>query len=107
MMSVMFGVIELMPRFKQNRLDLGDIFIHEMSRAALDRQFDAIKREKQFDDLVEIASKCFRLDKKDVSIRLDKPSYSYIKAEYNDYYSKVDSEKEELATILEYRDIYN
>jgi hypothetical protein len=107
MLSTIFGVIDLMPRFKSNRLQLGQIFIHEACRATLDRQFNPANKQILFNELVDLTCECFKLKAEHVRLQIDRPAYSYIKMDYTEMYTKMDSEKEEMDTIFEFREIYN
>ena len=66
------------------------IFVHEVSRACLDRLPNEILKTQAFNNLIEIASEVFKLEPKYlVKINMDSPMYSYMKKDNTKSYTRI------------------
>jgi hypothetical protein len=60
-----------------------------------------------FNELIAIACDSFKLRPKDIKMEMNRPYYSYIKCDYTEMYTKIENTEDEMATIFEFREIYN
>ena len=62
MLSTLFGILDLFGRYRSDIEDLASIFIHETSRAMLDRFIDPIKHAEYYSQLTSITRAAFGLN---------------------------------------------
>ena len=111
LLSALFGIVELNGRNKQNTDDIASIFVHEIARSMLDRIYDYDIKKECFDTLHQMAVEIFCLDQRRSKLLpqdMHAPFYSYMKKDFNDYYTKcTDNYVKEIMTIEELLDEYN
>jgi hypothetical protein len=88
LLSTLFGILDLYGVYRTDVDELAGIFIHENSRAMLDRFIDPRKHAEYYQHLITVTKSAFDCDMTKVSSCVTLPLFSYMKKDFSDIYTR-------------------